>query len=132
MTDTFVEAIEDGKLVRVTKDYAIIENLIIVKKRQNDLPFAAYPDEAREVKSQSRNEKTEPYYLSNNLMSELRENFHWELQRQRKMRNLTRKQLSNLSGISEATIAELESGKAPANFIALAKLETFYNVNVRK
>lgn len=130
MESLLVEAIEGGKIVLVPKDYAIKENLVIVKKRQSDLPFAAYPDDAQKVSAETVFKET-PYYLKNDLMSELKDNFHWELQKQRKLRNLTRRQLSKLSSIEERDIAELEAGNTPTNFIILSKLEAFYGINLR-
>ncbi|HVY01568.1 MAG TPA: helix-turn-helix transcriptional regulator [Candidatus Nanoarchaeia archaeon] len=124
----FVEAIEDGKIVKVSENYAKSEKLLIVRKREHDLPFSAHPQAARAVKA----DPAKPYYLNNNLNSELKENFHWELQKQRRLRNLGRKQLSRLSGVPENNIIELENGNVASNFIGLAKLEAFYGINLRK
>jgi len=132
MTDAFVEALEEGKIVRVSREYALREGLIVVKKKHNDLGFSAYPEEAQAL-GQSRNvEAQKPYYLKNDVLAGLKENFNWELQKQRKLRNLTRRQLANLSSVSEQDIITLERGQIPQNLIALSKLETFYNISLRK
>ena len=124
----FVEAIEDGKIVRVSELYAKSEKLLIVRKREHDLPFSAHPEASKAIKQ----DPAKPYYLNNNLTSDLKENFHWELQKHRRLRNLSRRQLSKLSGVPELNINELESGNLASNFIGLSKLEAFYGISLRK
>lgn len=125
MTEMFVEAIEEGKIVRVLREYALQEKLIIIKKKESDLPFADHTDEAKAVSEK-------PYYLKNDVLAGLKDNFNWELQRQRKLRNLTRRQLANMSSVAEQDIITLEKGAIPENLIALSKLEVFYNISLRK
>ena len=123
-----VEAIEDGKIVQVSEEYAKSEKLLIVRKREHDLPFSAHPAAAKAIRA----DPSKPYYMNNNLTSELQDNFHWELQRQRRLRNLSRRQLAKHIGVPEGNINELESGNVASNFIALSKLEAFYGINLRK
>ncbi len=129
----FVEAIENGRIVKVSEEYAIQEGLLIIRRRQNDLGFAANPEAARSLTtSKFVGRKFKPYYLKNDLLSELKENFQWELQKQRRLRNLSKRQLAKLSDVSEDTIATLERGEIPDNFVALSKLEAFYGISLRK
>lgn len=124
----FVEAIEDGKIVRVSELYAKNEKLLIVRKREHDLPFSAHPEAAKAIRA----DPAKPSYLSNNLGAELKDNFHWELQKQRRLRNLSRRQVAHLVGVPEGIVIELENGRVASNFIVLAKLEAFYGINLRK
>lgn len=133
MDDGFVDALEEGKIVHVPEEYAAREKLIIVKKRGTEMGFSAHIDEAKAISFVNLPiNKTKPAYLKNDVLNGLKDNFHWELQRQRKLRNLTRKQLANLSSISEQDITTLEKGDIPQNLIALSKLETFYGISLRK
>lgn len=129
----YVEAIENGKIVRVPEEYASTEGLLIIRRRQNGLGFAANPEAAKAItKPRFTMKKQSAYYLKNDLLSELKPNFHWELQKQRRVRNLSRRQLAKLCGVADGEIAALERGEISNNFIALSKIETFYGISVRK
>jgi ribosome-binding protein aMBF1 (putative translation factor) len=131
--DEYVEAIENGKIVRVPERYASTEGLLIIRRRQNGLGYAANVEAAKAItKPKFAIKKQSPHYLKNDLLSELKPNFHWELQKQRRLRNISRHQLAKLCGIGDGEIATLERGEIPDNFIALSKLEAFYGISVRK
>ena len=129
----YVEAIENGKIVRVPEEYASSEGLMIIRRRQNGLGFAGNVEAAKAITQPKFSIKRhQPEYLKNDLLSELQPNFHWELQKQRRVRNLSRHQLAKLCGVSDGEVAALERGEVLNNFIALSKLEAFYGISLRK
>jgi ribosome-binding protein aMBF1 (putative translation factor) len=135
-----VEAIEDGRIVRVTEDYARREGLLILRKQAHvsDAPlsvkekkdegirknkgFVGMDDLRKPLKSQ----KTE-------VMNELLDNFHWILLEKRKSRGLTRKKAAEALGESEMNIKMIENGVLPMNnFVLVNKLESYYGVSLRR
>jgi len=133
-----VDAIEDGRIVRVSEDYAKREGLLILRK-----PI----EEVKQIISGKREDATrknkgfigmedlrKPLSTKNNeILKELIENFHWTLVQKRKGRLLTRKKVADALGESEVNIKMIENGVLPANnFILINKLENYYGISLRK
>jgi ribosome-binding protein aMBF1 (putative translation factor) len=145
---SFVEAIEEGKIVRVPEDYAQREGLLIIKRLSDGLS----PDVPLTRSSPRLLQATPAQFSSERLArkgllkfdayrrplrkedhaSSLIENFHWKLQRGRKLKGLTRKQVAGATGIAEEVVKELELGIVGNDFVALAGLERFYGINLRQ
>jgi transcriptional regulator with XRE-family HTH domain len=68
----------------------------------------------------------------NELRAGLNEHFHWELQKQRKLKNLSRKQVAQATGLKEEDIKLLENGIIGTDYVALSALERYYGLNVRR
>ena len=69
----------------------------------------------------------------NNVLQDLVPNFHWEIAKQRKARNLTRNKLGEMIKASEHEIKMLELGELPADdFILISRVEQFFGINLRK
>jgi ribosome-binding protein aMBF1 (putative translation factor) len=135
-----VEAIEDGRIVRVSEDYARREGLLILRKKAqvSDAPLSAKEkkdegmrknkgfvgmDDLRKPLKSQRSE----------VMNELIENFHWVLMEKRKARGLTRKKVAEALGESEMNIKMIENGVLPMNnFVLVNKIESYYGVSLRK
>ncbi len=135
-----VEAIEDGRIVRVSEDYAKREGLLILRKKPqvSDAPLSAKEkkdegmrrnkgfvgmDDLRKPLKSQRSE----------VMNELIENFHWVLLEKRKARGLTRKKVAEALAESEMNIKMVENGVLPMNnFVLVNKLESYYGVSLRK
>lgn len=137
---TTVDAIEDGRIVRVSEEYARREGLLILRKQSHvsDAPlstkekkdegmrrnkgFVGMDDLRKPLKSQ-RSE----------VMNELIENFHWILLEKRKAQGLTRKKVAEALAESEMNIKMIENGVLPMNnFVLVNKLESYYRVSLRK
>ncbi len=126
-----VEAIEEGKIVRVTESYAKIEGLPIIrkpiakrhpKKNTEEDPRLTFEDFRKPLN-----------WKKNQVVSELSENFQWEIARKRKERGLTRRQLAKAIEETESNIKLLENGILPRNdFVIINKIQTFFNINLRK
>lgn len=131
MDDNYVEAIEDGKIVKVTEDYARREGLLIIRKptisvsntpKKEDDRRLLFDDFRRPIKKPK-----------SQVMSELKEHFYWEVAEKRKKLNLTRKQLASAIGVYETDIKMIENGTLPKDdFVIINKLQNYLGVNLRK
>lgn len=144
----FVDAIEEGRIVRVSETYARIEGLTILRKSGNfewgDSNY--YKKQStlnlQEKKQELRHKRgvinLEPYrkplkYAENDIASSLVDNFHWVLLQKRKQRALTRKQLAEAISENEEAIKSIENGIVPANnYILVNKLERYFGITLRK
>ncbi len=138
----FVDAIENGRIVKVAEDYARMEGLLIVR-RQNDAavsqvsapsPTFIKHESKRLVKDFTLDKMRKPLgYYKNNIVADLVDNFHWEISKARKIRNVTRKQVALSIGESEETVKMMENGIVPSdNYIIVNKLQSYFGINLRK
>ena len=136
---TYVEAIAQGKIVKVPEAYAKREGLLIVKKVQDvdtgsPVPLSrAVPGAPSHTKRGllKFEEYRKPLH-DDELRAGLVDHFHWELQKQRKLKNITRKQVSDHTGLKEEDIKLLENGVVGRDYVALSTLERFYGINLRR
>jgi ribosome-binding protein aMBF1 (putative translation factor) len=129
----FVEAIENGKIVRVTEGYAKREGLFILRKQE---PLNIVPQK------KNKEEEGRPLFddfrkplrfKENDLAKDMIDNFHWILLEKRKVKGITRKQLANALGENENSIKLMENGVIPSgNYVLVNKLEKFYGISLRK
>ncbi len=134
-----VEAIEEGRIVKVTEDYARREGLLILR-RSSGAPAALTPMEKKEEEGRKNKgfigmeDLRKPLKSKESeLQKELVENFHWMLVEKRKAKGLTRKKLGESIGESELNIKMIENGVLPmSNFVLVNKLESFYGISLRK
>jgi ribosome-binding protein aMBF1 (putative translation factor) len=132
-TGTLVEAIEGGRIVRVSEDYAKREGLLILRK-----PMAIDPKQAA-LKTENKFDKKgfigfedlrKPLRVGEN---DLVDNFQWILVQQRKTKRLMRKQVADAIGETELNLKIIENGVLPENnFILVNKLENYFNIVLRK
>lgn len=125
-----VDAIEEGKIVRVTEEYARKENLPVLRKHKK-------PDEKKQKKEEEDSSildlKKNLYYKKNQVLGELLSNFNWHIVKKRRDLNLTRRQLAEKLGESENTIKLLENGILPKeDFVVINKLQDILGLNLRK
>lgn len=141
MEDALVEAIEEGRIVKVPESYAKREGLLILKKApiatQRNQLAPSYMTERKERHSRTLPLtdyiKSKPDWREKQVISELVDNFHWQIRYNRRLRGLTRSQLARMISVPEEQIQILESGRLPSNdFILLNKIQKFFNINLRK
>jgi len=139
MTDEMVDAIEEGKIVRVTKDYARKEGLLVLRQIVSEKKETETHGWQRKYgkKEEGRvlfDDFRKPLHWRNNqVFVELIDNFHWEIMKARKRRNMMRKQAAAGIGCSESDLKILESGLLPSNdFVLINKVQKFFNINLRK
>ena len=136
--NVLVDAIEGGKIVKVSEDYAKREGLLILRKASPVIEQSKLPrkeDENRRNKGFiGMDDLRKPLSSKNNeLLKELVENFHWILVQKRKARGLARKKVADAIGETELSVKMIENGVLPMNnFILVNKLESYYGVNLRK
>ena len=132
--ENLVEAIEDGKIVKVTEDYARKEGLLVIKRPELKPKF----EKSNKMDPRSGMLRFELYRrplrkVQNNVLASLLENFHWVITQKRKQRGLTRKQFAQVLGETEETIKFLENGILPADdYILINKVQSYLGVNLRK
>lgn len=131
-----VDAIEEGKIVRVTEEYAKREGLFILKKveTENQPQQSSKKDRFKDEKRPLFDDYRKSLHASKDpLLSELTDNFHWTLLEKRKVKNLTRKQVAQSLGVPEVEIKMVENGVLPSrDLVLINKLEKFYGINLRK
>jgi ribosome-binding protein aMBF1 (putative translation factor) len=147
IVDDLVDAIEDGKIVKVTESYAKREGLMILRRQTHFEPDKLKsPGQINQyiVKEDPLGRRgREPLnldklrrpldYRKNNIVADLKDNFHWEISRARKARGITRKQLADALATSEEAIKMIENGVLPSNdFVLISKLEKYFGLNLRK
>lgn len=134
MSEEIVEALEEGKIVRVSEAYARSEGLPIIRRTKvaasEQTPVKRTLEEERRLKQIS---KPHSNWRDRQVISELAENFNWQLIQARKKRGLTRRQVSKELSVDENSIRLVESGMLPSqDFILINKLQEFYKINLRK
>ena len=137
-----VEAIEEGKIVRVSESYAKREGLPILRKsRLTPSQEKVISQEAKKsIQKEFRDERSRRLldYLrkptdwkEKQVISELVPNFSWEIARARRTKGLTRKHLGKLVGADEDSIKLLENGLLPSpDFILINKIQNIFNSSV--
>ena len=60
-----------------------------------------------------RESMNKPEYKKNNVLKELIDNFHWQISRVRRMKNMSRRQLAQAAGVSEDDLKMIENGILP-------------------
>lgn len=127
-----VEVIYEGDIVKMCEICSSRENVLVLRK-----PIKLESGEKRENRSELFRIERKPYkifsYKKNNVASELILNFHWELVRVRRERNLTRKKVAEAIGETEESIKMVENGILPRDdFVFINKLQKYLGINIRK
>jgi len=128
---TSVEAIEEGKIVTVTEDYARREGLPIVRKIHSSKEDSSEKLDLgdKEVVDFRRSLS----WKKNRVLGDLIDHFHWEISKRRREMNLTRGRLAEMIGEKEGVIKELENGILHRDdFILINKVQDCLGINLRK
>ena len=137
-----VDAIEDGKIVRVNEEYAQREGLLIVKKPEPSALDSPSIQRQMKLTPRLRGERKSyfdiekyrrPWHDKNDMIANLDDNFRWILSSKRKQLNISRKQLAQSINASEEDLKLLENGVLPHNdYVLISKLENYLKVSLRK
>ncbi len=139
--DRIVEAIEEGKIVRVYESYAKREGLPVLRKPnigQIQKTYASLPPGLKKIQKQEETPIMEkmrkaPSWEEKQIISDLIDNFHWHINRARRNKGLTRKQFAKLINIPESSLEMIEYRRLPSNnFILIQKIEEVLGINLRK
>src|SRR3989344_4324594 len=128
--EEIVEAIEDGKIVKVSESYALKEGLPIIRRNRVFHKGVNKEDaEGFDFDYFKRPLKKEKGQVTKDLI----DNFHWEIVRRRKYLNMSRKQLADLLGEREEVVKILENGVLPReDFVLVTKVQQVLSINLRK
>lgn len=139
--EKIVEAIEDGKIVRVPESYARRESLPILRRSAVE-EMSKNPQQVQEKNKRMQSDykvdimeklKKKTSWKEKQVLSELLENFNWIIKTERRKKGLTRKQVAQMISESEDNIKMLEYGTLPTDdFVLINKMQKFYGVNLRK
>lgn len=133
--ENLVEAIEDGRIVKVSEKYALRENLLILKKKSLE--------PKKFIKNDERHPSADPHDFDmfkqpldrhkKGLVTTLLKNFNWEISFQRKRRGISRKQLARELKIEESELKMLENGVLPReDYVIINKLENYFKISLRR
>jgi ribosome-binding protein aMBF1 (putative translation factor) len=143
-SEKMVEAIEDGRIVKVPEYYAKREGLLIIRKPTEDdaqKTLSQKPDllsmerirEKKQLKPTFDLTSRPLHWRQDQVVSELIDNFQWVIRQKRRERGLSKKQLSSLIGEPEENIKMIEVGIMPSkDFVLINKLQSFFHINLRK
>lgn len=129
-----VEAIEEGKIVKVSEDYALKEGLPIIRKNLSKETERFKEREEAKEKIFGADEFRKPLdWKERKEIRGLIDNFHWEILRRRRVMNLTRKQFAEAVGEKEETIRKLENGiLSSQDYVLISKVQGFLGINIRR
>jgi ribosome-binding protein aMBF1 (putative translation factor) len=131
-----VEAIEEGKIVKVTEDYAVREGLPIIRRQNfHEISNLGEGEKKRlEIEKLGFDELRKPLnWREKQKVRGLVDNFHWHISRRRREMGLNRGQVAEKVGESEEVIKAMENGIIPNEDIGLiSKMEDFLGISLRK
>src|SRR3989344_3647445 len=132
--EDFVEAIDEGRIVRVPESYAKREGLPILRKPIREvINQNRVENEKKSLKEEITLNSAKFSMKQNPIIKELIDNFHWEITKKRKIMNITRKRMADSIGVSEEDLKLLENGVVRKNdFILINKVENYLKINLRK
>ncbi len=135
-----VEAIDEGRIVSVSEEYALREGLPILRKpamviKQEIKKEVTERDFAGKERSQffGIDSFRRPWRKRNNVIESLIDNFHWQISAKRRQLNLTRKKMAESLNVSEDDIKLIENGVLPKDdFILINKIQDYLKINLRR
>ena len=139
--EILVDALQDGKIIRATEEYARREGLIILRKFEHMNPNVVTPEiQGGHISKNERKGllKFEEFRRplkgdKNNIISELVDNFHWIILKRRKERGVSRLQMARELNVPEYDLKMLESGVVLGDdFVLISKVEKYLGTNLRR
>ncbi len=133
-SEALVDVIKEGEIITVPEWQAQEEDLFVLRKHEVIVPSPpAYQKKMEAPKTASKWQSYQPEYKKNNVVKELVDNFHWEIAKVRKYKNLSRRQLAEAVGVPETVIKMLEIGELPSDdFILVNKVQSTLGINLRR
>lgn len=130
-----VDAIEEGKIVSVTEDYAKKEGLPILRKSGNR--FLGDKDRRSEDKGEEDFKRVEDFrkpldWKERQERMGLIDNFHWRVSKRRRELNMSRRQFGEALGENEAKVKLIENGVLEGiDFVLVNKIEEVLGMSFR-
>jgi ribosome-binding protein aMBF1 (putative translation factor) len=134
MSEIMVDALREGEIVTVPEALALEEDLFILRRHEVVSSKILVSESPKRNTSKPIGWKSyEPEYKKNYVIKELIDNFHWEIIKARKARNLSRKQMGDSIGVSEPNLRLVEHGELPSDdFVLINKIQSFLKINLRR
>lgn len=137
--EKYVEVIEEGRIVKVRESYARREGLPILRKTFREVhekrfeEFKGKGKDGDERKHRGDDLRRPLNWKDNKIVADLVDNFHWVIAKERRKRNISRKEFAGLVGVSEETIKLVENGILPGkDFVLVNKIQEVLGINLRK
>ena len=136
--ESIVEVIKEGEIIRMSESQAMDEDLFVLRKiiEQEREPLDLSNIESSKPATASRLEEWRVGHFNlkkNNVLEDLKDNFHWEISRARRMKNISRKQLAEKVEESEESLRMIEFGELPSDdFVLISKIERVLGIELRK
>src|SRR3989338_1347528 len=137
-----VDAIEDGRIVEVSEEYARREGLLILKRQETPSADPVKLQQHMKISPRLRGDRKvyvyidkyrRPLKIKNNVAASLIDNFHWYVSSKRREVNWSRKQFAEKIGASEADVKMIENGILPSDdFVLINKIEQVFGISLRK
>lgn len=129
-----VEAIDEGRIVRVPEEYAMREGLMILRRPKPPASSGPMVEERPEKRQSGIDALRKPLrYQRNEVVASLVDHFSWVVAQKRREKNITRKQLAAAVQCSEHAIKMIENGILPVeNYILINRLESYFGITLRK
>ncbi len=143
------DAISNRGLVKICEDCASREDIPIVKRPTENQILESKTPGSKSIRDRLKNMQRNNFsikeptlrdlvdkkFKANDIRapSDLRENFHWTIQRIKRARKITREEFAKAIGESEANIRLIEQGILPNNdYKIINKIESYLKINLRK
>ena len=139
------DAVSSKGIVKVCKRCAVLEKLPIIKKpTENQITESQRHRTVQErlalmTRPKALNKEVtlrdliDKKFQAGNPHPDLIDNFHWTIQRIKRVRRITREQFAKAIGESEATVRMIEQGFLPENnYKIINKVENYLGISLRK
>lgn len=142
--EEMVDAVENGRVVKVKESYAKEEGLMILRRalsdeekaKQNPGKFGSSRkriDEEYKRNVYGDDLRKPLRWLQNKVIADLVPNFQWVINQTRRVKNISRKQLADAIGEPESSIKMIENGVLPKDdFVLINKIQNYFKINLRK
>ncbi len=141
LSEVLVDAIHEGKIVKVPQSFALREGMLILKKSEPQVVKTVSQSEIEKNKMKQLTEGRLGFddfrrpldWRKKQVVQDLVDNYHWIVARERKAKNMTRKQLGNSVGVSENEIKLIENGTYPfRDYVLINKIQSALGINLRR
>ena len=140
--DSYVEAIKDGEIIRVSETVAILEDLFVLRKITGQTQQASTHSDIKSLKPKDSLRDNSIMFdwkhgkfggKKNNVMQDLVPNFNWEISKNRKLKNMSRLKLAQLINSTEEEVKMAELGELlKDDFVLISRLEQIFGINLRR
>jgi ribosome-binding protein aMBF1 (putative translation factor) len=139
-----VDVIKEGEIIRMPESRAVEEDLFILRRVfEPEETFVSSPVASKKEFKPTTNVPSFSHleswragkdnYKKNQVVRDLVENFHWEIVKRRRFKNMSMKELGDAIEASEDEMKMIEFGRLPRDdFIFVTKIENVLGINLRK